>query len=88
MQQHPRSMERRRSHTERLHGEAVLKYALEGIFIDLGLNITMMQRHNSFETISNVDGRVFSSVDKIISVLTNYLRFAVRARWFEQHHCD
>ena len=79
-QQHPRSLERRKSHNERLHRQAVLKYALEGLFIDLGVNMTMIPRHKTYESISIVEGCVFASVDKIASVVTNYAMFAIRVR--------
>ena len=87
IQEHPRKLEKRRSQSERLHREAVLKYALEGMFMDLGINFTLMPRHSSYEDIGLVEGKLFSSMDEIISVVRNYASIAVRVRWFEQHHC-
>ena len=56
MQEHPRMPEKRRRQSERLHREAVLKYAFVGMFMDLGINFTLMPRHSRYEDISLVTG--------------------------------
>ena len=62
-----------------------MAFSIEDLCYDLNIEITQLPRHISFETLSKVDGRLFSKVDKLIQELNELLTFRMKVRWVEEH---
>ena len=77
-----RTKKGRTSHTERLHIQAVLTFSLEQLWLDLGLDITSLPRHNSFETVTQVNRTLVTDVDKIASLVEELISYSVKVRFF------
>ena len=75
-----RDIETRKTHSERLLRDAVLALSIEDLCLDLNIEITKLPRHISFDTLSKVDGRQTSKVDKQIKVLQELLSFSIKVR--------